>query len=125
MDTRENADPHGDAQSEVAGALSGTGIEPNASARDVSSDDFEEVVRGALEAVGGTLLFKMKVGADDEAYHAAAAVVGLGSSRQYLVLTLPAQGGSLKVEASSHSNSPVARIVESYAGLMDALKVAA
>ena len=31
---------------------------------EVSDNDFEEVVRGALEAVGGTLLFKMKVGAD-------------------------------------------------------------
>lgn len=92
---------------------------------EVSDDDFEEVVRGALEAVGGTLLFKMKVGTDSEAHHAAAAAVGLGTSRQFLLLTLPAQGGQLKVETTSRSNSPLARIAESYAGLMDVLKAAA
>jgi len=91
----------------------------------VSDDDFEVVVRGALEAVGGTLLFKMKVGADGEAHHAAAAVVGLGASRQFLLLTLPARGGQLKVETTSRSNSPLAKIAESYAGLMDVLKAAA
>lgn len=93
--------------------------------REVSDHDFEEVVRGALEAVGGTLLFKMKMGADDEAHHAAAAAVGLGASRQFLLLTLPAHGGQLKVETTSRSNSPLARIAESYAGLMDVLKAAA
>ena len=93
--------------------------------REVSDRDFEEVVRGALEAVGGTLLFKMKVGDDDEAHHAAAAAVGLGHSRQFLLLTLPAHGGQLKVETTSRSKSPLAQIAESYAGLMDVLKAAA
>lgn len=93
--------------------------------REVSDNDFEEVVRGALEAVGGTLLFKMKVGADSDAHHAAAAAVGLGDSRQVLLLTLPTQGGQLKVETTSRSSSPLARIAESYAGLMDVLKAAA
>lgn len=92
---------------------------------EVSDDDFEEVVRGALEAVGGTLLFKVKVGADNEAQHTAAAAVGLGDERQFLLLTLPTHGGRLKVETASHSTSPLARIAESYAGLMDVLKVAA
>jgi hypothetical protein len=93
---------------------------------EVSDDDFEEVVRGALEAVGGTLLFKMKVDADGGAQHAAAAAVGLGEERQFLLLTLPANGGGrLKVETASHSESPLARIAESYAGLMDVLKAAA
>ena len=91
---------------------------------EVSDDDFEEVVRGALEAVGGTLLFKVRVGGDSGAHHAAAAV-GHGENRQFLLLTLPAQGGQLKVETTSRSNSPLARIAESYAGLMDVLKVAA
>lgn len=93
--------------------------------REVSDNDFEQVVRGALEAVGGTLLFKMKVGDDDEAHHAAAAVVGLGASRQFLLLTLPTHGGQLKVETASRSKSPLAQIAESYAGLMDVLKAAA
>lgn len=92
---------------------------------EVSDEDFEEVVRGALEAVGGTLLFKMTVGADAEAHHAAAAAVGMGATRQFLLLTLPVHGGQLKVETTSRSNSPLAQIAESYAGLMDVLKAAA
>jgi hypothetical protein len=92
---------------------------------EVSDNDFEEVVRGALEAVGGQLLFKMKVGADSEEHHAAAAAVGLGHSRQFLLLTLPTHGGQLKVETTTRSSSPLARIAESYAGLMDVLKAAA
>ena len=92
---------------------------------EVSDQDFEEIVRGALEAVGGTLLFRMRTGTDSGAGHAAAAVVGLGDSRQFLLLTLPARGGQLKVETTSHSENPLAQIAESYAGLMDVLKAAA
>jgi hypothetical protein len=92
---------------------------------DVSDQEFEQVVRGALEAVDGTFLFKMKIGSDREAQHAAAAVVGLGKSRQFLLLTLPVAGGQLKVETASHSENPLARIAESYAGLLDVLKAAA
>ena len=68
---------------------------------------------------------KMKVGVDGEAHHAAAAAVGNGESRQLLLLTLPTHGGHLKVETTSHSDSLLARIAESYAGLMDVLKAAA
>ncbi len=93
--------------------------------RDISETDFEEVVRGALEAVGGTLLFKMRIDAEGQAHHAAAAAVGVGESRQYLLLTLPMEGGQLKVETVARSASPLARIAASYAGLMDVFKAAA
>jgi hypothetical protein len=124
MDAPDTADHHSEAVAEIATEMPVSAVVPAAGDR-ISDSEFEHAVRGALEAVGGTLLFKMKVGAADEACHTAAAEVALGHGRQFLVLTLPAQGGSLKVEATSHSDSPVARIVESYAGLMDALKVAA
>jgi hypothetical protein len=126
MDTQEAAVRPDEAFAEEPVVRSHPENEQPASADEVSSDDFENVVNGALEAVGGTLLFKMRVGADAEAFHAAAATVGVGESRQFLVLTLPARrGGSLKVEASTHSDSPVAGIVQSYADLMDVLNVAA
>ena len=88
----------------------------------VSETDFEDVVRGALEAVGGSLLFKMKVG-DEQ--HVAAAAVGSGEARQFLLLTLAAGGGQLKVETASRSASPLAGIAASYAGLMDVFQAAA
>jgi hypothetical protein len=125
MDAQNEADHHPEPVPEAQTLLAAADAELLAPEREVSDDDFEKVVRGALEAVGGRLLFKMKVGADDEAHHAAAASVGLGESRQFLLLTLPAHGGQLKVETTSRSSSPLAQIAESYAGLMDVLKVAA
>ena len=127
MDTQNPVDHHPEPTTEAPILLPAPDTERLApmESHEVSDTDFEEVVRGALEAVGGTLLFKMKVGADNEAHHAAAAAVGLGESRQFLLLTLPTHGGQLKVETTSRSKSPLARIAESYAGLMDVLKAAA
>ncbi|TIY09555.1 MAG: hypothetical protein E5V18_00500, partial [Mesorhizobium sp.] len=89
-------------------------------AKTVSEDEFVEVVGGALEAVGGTLLFKMCVQNEGEAQHVAAACVGDGGNRQFLLLTLPTGGGTLKVETASRSTNPVAGIAAAYAGLVDA-----
>ena len=127
MDTQNPVDHHPEPTTEAPILLPAPDTERLApmESHEVSDNDFEEVVRGALEAVGGTLLYKMKVGADNEAHHAAAAAVGLGESRQFLLLTLPTHGGQLKVETTSRSKSPLARIAESYAGLMDVLKAAA
>lgn len=91
----------------------------------ISQDAFAEVVDGALEAVGGRLLFKMQVHADGVRQHVAAASVGEGAERQFLLLTLPVEGGALKVEPAAKSASPVARIAAAYAGLMDVLQAAA
>ena len=91
----------------------------------VSEDEFVEVVGGALEAVGGTLLFKMCVQNEGAGQHVAAASVGKGGNRQFLLLTLPTGGGALKVETASRSTNPVAGIAAAYAGLMDVFKTAA
>lgn len=91
----------------------------------VSEKDFEVVVQGALEAVGGSLLFKMRVGASEQCEHVAVAAVGSGKERQFLLLSLPAAGGKLKVETADKSASPLARIAASYAGLMDVFQAAA
>ncbi|CDX28954.1 conserved hypothetical protein [Mesorhizobium plurifarium] len=91
----------------------------------VSEDEFAEVVGGALEAVGGTLLFKMRVENGTEGEHVAAACIGDAGNRQFLLLTLPTSGGALKVETAARSANPVAGIAAAYAGLMDAFKTAA
>ncbi|RWH25693.1 MAG: hypothetical protein EOQ76_19265, partial [Mesorhizobium sp.] len=72
-----------------------------------------------------TLLFKMCVENDGEGQHVAAASVGDGGNRQFLLLTLPTAGGALKVETAARSSNPVAGIAAAYAGLMDAFKAAA
>ena len=91
----------------------------------VSEDEFIEVVGGALEAVGGTLLFRMCIENEGEGQHVAAAAVGDGENRQFLLLTLPTSGGALKVETASKSDNPVAGIAAAYAGLMDVFQAAA
>ena len=92
---------------------------------DVSDQDFEEVVRGALESVGGSLLFKMRLAEGGQGQHVAAAAVGSGDARQFLLLTLAEAGGQLKVEPAARSGNPLATIAASYAGLMDAFQAAA
>lgn len=91
----------------------------------ISQDEFAEVVEGALEAVGGRLLFKMQVDSDGARQHVAAASVGEGEARQFLLLTLPVDGGALKVEPAAKSANPAAGIAAAYAGLMDVLQAAA
>ncbi|MER8963426.1 hypothetical protein [Mesorhizobium sp. M0701] len=107
----------------VAADVAQADLVPDAKA--VSEDEFVEVVGGALEAVGGTLLFKMCVENEGESQHVAAACVGDGGNRQFLLLTLPTSGGALKVETTLKSTNPVAGIAAAYAGLMDAFQAAA
>ncbi|MER9214709.1 hypothetical protein NKI54_22005 [Mesorhizobium sp. M0663] len=107
----------------VAADVARADLVPDAKA--VSEDEFVDVVGGALEAVGGTLLFKMCVENEGESQHVAAACVGDGGNRQFLLLTLPTSGGALKVETTSKSTNPVAGIAAAYAGLMDAFQAAA
>lgn len=93
--------------------------------RIVSDNEFDDIVRGALSAVGGKLLFKIVIDVDGKPHHAAAASVGEGELRQFLLLTLPVHGGHLQVETTTRSSSPLAGIAASYAGLLDVLKAAA
>lgn len=108
---------------ETAGTETTAEISPVGEA--ISDEAFEEVVRGALDAVHGTMLFKMKVGDDTACQHVAAASIGEGDGKQFLVLTLPVAGGHLRVETAAKSASPVAGIAASYAGLAEALATAA
>ncbi|WP_051131265.1 hypothetical protein [Pseudaminobacter salicylatoxidans] len=91
----------------------------------VSDGDFDEVVHGALDAVGGTLLFTIRIDQTDQPHYAAAAFIGEGEGRQYLVLTMPLTGGHLSVETAAKSKSPIAGIAAAYAGLADAFSHAA
>jgi hypothetical protein len=93
--------------------------------REVTDEEFAELVHGALEAVGGTLLFKVRVGAGERAQLVAAASVGAAEARQFLLLSLPTSGGQLKVEMAARSSSPLAGIAASYAGLLEAFQAAA
>jgi hypothetical protein len=86
----------------------------------ISAEIFEYLVGEALDAVHGIMLFKMRLGNDDDGQHVAAASVGEGGSQQFLILTLPVGGGRLSVQTAANSEIPIAGIAASYAVLAQA-----
>ncbi|WP_269932163.1 hypothetical protein [Aminobacter sp. HY435] len=91
----------------------------------ISDEDFAQMVDDSLEAVGGILLFKMRIDEDGEDRHVAAASIGDGGRRQFLLLSLPVTGGKLRVESASRSTSPLAKLAEAYVGVVEAFRAAA
>lgn len=91
----------------------------------VTEDEFAHVVDEALESFGGILLFKMRIDEDGQEKHVAAASIGEGARRQFLLLSLPIKGGKLKVESAARSNSPLAKLAEAYVGVVEAFCAAA
>lgn len=100
--------------------------EPALSAPEVvTEDEFAHVVDEALESFGGILLFKMRIDENGQEKHVAAASIGEGARRQFLLLSLPIEGGKLKVESAARSNSPLAKLAEAYVGVVEAFCAAA
>ncbi len=102
-----------------------TRLLPAPAASDITDDDFDTMVRHALQTVGGTLLFKVRVAEPTGEVHVAAAAVGTVGARQFLLLSLSVNGGRFSIEAADRSASPLARIAASYAGLLDVFHAAA
>lgn len=98
---------------------------PSIAPGSVSESEFAHMVDDALEAVGGILLFKMRLDEAGEDRHVAAASIGDGARRQFLLLSLPVTGGKLKVESASRSSSPLAKLAEAYVGVVEAFRAAA
>jgi len=98
---------------------------PSIAPGSVSESEFAHMVDDALEAVGGILLFKMRLDEAGEDKHVAAASIGDGARRQFLLLSLPVTGGKLKVESASRSTSPLAKLAEAYVGVVEAFRAAA
>jgi hypothetical protein len=78
----------------------------------------------ALAAVGGELLFQMRLENVDDCRHVAAVTLGTGDHRRVALVILPPEG-AMRIEPVESSTNPVAAIARSYAGLLDAYKSAA
>lgn len=91
----------------------------------VDDGRFEAIVAEALDGVGGTLLFSMLVESGPDSQYVAAGSIGEGEARDFLILSMPAAGGELRVEPAANSDNPIAGIAASYAGLADAFATAA
>ncbi|MGE0501533.1 MAG: hypothetical protein AB7I79_07670 [Rhizobiaceae bacterium] len=105
------------------GAIAGeaTGGEKAKAAGDDA--EFAGMVREAIERFDGQILFELD---HDPAFgHVAAVQMGDGDARQFAMVIKPDDGGPLRVEPAAESEHPLAAIMQSYAGLVDAWKKAA
>ncbi|TWG90645.1 hypothetical protein L598_006700000020 [Mesorhizobium sp. J18] len=82
---------------------------------------FEGSVRKALEHIGGTLLFHMRMNGMADCDWVAAVSLESPEERTLALVVQPTDGGPLRVEDVETSSIPVARIASAYAGLMDRL----
>jgi hypothetical protein len=85
---------------------------------------FEESIQTALKAIGGEMLFQMRL-ENDDCQRVAAVRIGSEDERQLALVIMPPDGGLMRVEPVSQSSNPIAKITESYAGLMDVFRAAA
>lgn len=85
--------------------------------------EFSGLVREAIDKFGGEILFELDH--DPQFGHVAAVQMGDGAKRQFAMVIKPENGGPLRVEPAAESEHPLAQIMNSYAGLVEAWKKAA
>jgi hypothetical protein len=85
---------------------------------------FEDSIRTALKSTGGEILFQMRMERED-CQRIAAVRIGSGEEQQFALVIMPPGGGLMRVEPVDRSTNPLARITESYAGLVDVFRTAA
>lgn len=90
--------------------------------QDFLQTGFEGAVRKALERIGGTMLFRMRMNGMAGCDWLAAVVLEAGGERRVALVAQPAEGGALRVEDAAASTLPVARIAEAYADIMGRLE---
>lgn len=82
---------------------------------------FEGALRQALDRVGGTLLFRMRMGGTEGCDWVAAVALESDGERKLAIVAQPVDGGPLKVEDVEQSNMPISRVAAAYANLMGSL----
>jgi hypothetical protein len=85
---------------------------------------FEESIQTALKEIGGEMLFQMRL-ENADCQRVAAVRIGNDTERQFALVIMPPDGGLMRVEPVAQSSNPIAKITESYAGLMDVFRAAA
>ena len=84
---------------------------------------FEELIRTALKATGGEILFQMRSRTKTASTLRRSASAAT-SEREFALVIMPPDGGLMRVEPVAQSSNPIAAITESYAGLMDVFRAA-
>jgi hypothetical protein len=89
--------------------------------QDFLETGFEGAVRQALDRIGGTLLFQMRMDGIAECDWIAAVALDGDGGRKLAIVAQPTGGGALRVEDAETSTIPVARLASAYARVIDHL----
>lgn len=86
--------------------------------QDLVQTGLEGAVLQALERIGGTMLFQMRMDGIADCDWIAAATLGEPDEQMIALIAQPADDGPLRVEDAATSDLPVARIAKGYAEVM-------
>lgn len=89
--------------------------------QDFLEKGFEGTVREALEHIGGSLLFRMRMGGMAGYDWIGAVSLDANGERKLAIVAQPTDGGPLRVEDAETSDMPVARLARAYVNLMKRL----
>ena len=92
---------------------------------DVTEEQFDLAIAETVKAVGGALLFQMKLDEGETSRCVAAVAIGAGETREIVIIDLPCDGGSVSVHSAEESALPIAAIASAYAGLAECWSLAA
>lgn len=84
-----------------------------------ADDQFETAIRETADAVGGTLLFKMKLEEGGSCRWNAAVAIEQDGTMEIVIIDLPcgAESGNVSVSPAAESDLPIAHIATAYANL--------
>ena len=87
----------------------------------IVDERFETTIRETVAAIGGVLLFQMKLQEEDGDHWTAAVAVGEPGSLEIIIIDLPcgADGADVSVRPVAESALPIAAIAPAYAGLAE------
>lgn len=88
---------------------------------DAPDERYETTIRETVEAVGGVLLFQMKLQEAESCHWAAAVAIEGDGKREVVIIDVPCDldSGDVDVRPAAQSGLPIAAIATAYADLAD------
>lgn len=100
-------------------SLEAVELELSLGQKEIGDEQYETTIRETVEAVGGVLLFQMKIEEDEAGRWVAAVAFEGAEAREIAIIDLPCNGEGASVSPVSQSDLPIATIASAYAGLAE------